>query len=146
MLLIETATPILFAVDGRDAVLVTLGGAIIAGIGKLAEFLWGWVTQNRADKKEEVSKMEAHLDSRIKRLELELARFERRNGRLNRRVRELENSKTQMSAYIQNCCRNNDTAPFVEIPLPPDESEDDEPLSMGGTDTKPSLSPKEGGK
>lgn len=111
---------------GRDVVLIGLGGAIIAGVMKIIEFGWGWLTQNRADKKEEQGKVESHLEKRVQRLEAENDRCDKRVNRLNRRVRVLENSKTQMQTYINNHMAPN-APPYVEIPLAPEEAEEDTP-------------------
>ena len=137
----------LFASDnaGRDSVLVILGGAIIAGVVKLLEMTWAGWRERRAktdaqDEKDQ-SKIEAHLEIRVARLEADNDRCGKRVTRLGQRIRVLENSNTQMKAFIAGL--NVDHPKYVEIPLELEKEEPDPPIPAG-SDTHSPLPPTQG--
>lgn len=103
--------------SGNTAIIVAITGALSVIFTKLSEVLWNYV----AHKRNEQSKMEAHLEKRISRLEEENARCERRVTRMWRNVRILENSNTQMRAYIHGLRRSKGVAPYEETPLSEEE-------------------------
>ncbi len=130
MLLAEVAE------GGKTAVIIAVTSTISVTVLKLCEFVWNAWKEKRGENKAEREKIEDHLEARVDRLEKDNARCDKRVRRLSRQIRELENSKTQLSTYV-NLMRQRlrdlgeDFDEFREVPLPPDPPEDDDMPAPG---------------
>jgi hypothetical protein len=123
---------------GQVAAIAAISTTIGVVLKTILDFVWGWVKDRRGDQKEENKSLTDHLTARVGRLEAEKEKQDKRQRNMSRRMRRAENSNTQMLAHILYLERQMTAAklpfdPFKEIPLPPDDEEDEH--KPPGTDT-----------